>query len=196
MYAIRAQYLRIWFHTAKNLCDLKMDLYSLLEWLGDPSGLWEGIPHTTKAIGQPNLFLGVSWWLLHAIASTHVDCFITSTTNELLTFRFWGMGFDEAYETNDDRLNNMYAFHRKPFDNIKLVTFNFDDNHSFLELLSLLVLLATWLISSFVDWLEFDISSLQVPCTNIKRKSNENIFLCINTHEFINKRSSIAMIIS
>lgn len=106
------------------------------------------------------------------------------------------MGFDEAYETNDDRLNNMYAFHRKPFDNIKLVTFNFDDNHSFLELLSLLVLLATWLISSFVDWLEFDISSLQVPCTNIKRKSNENIFLCINTHEFINKRSSIAMIIS
>jgi hypothetical protein len=45
-------------------------------------------------------------------------------------------------------LNKMFDFYRQTFQNIKLVTFNYIDHHSSLELLSLLELLACLISSS------------------------------------------------
>jgi hypothetical protein len=85
---------------------------------------------------------------------------------------------------NMSTLKSMSYLSRKPFQNIQLVTFNFDDHYSSLKLLSLLELLAclnfslvTWdivvgLLECFVDWIEFDIAPLHVPSTNIEIKCN------------------------
>ena len=83
---------------------------------------------------------------------------------------------------NMSTLYNMSDFHKQTFSNIQLVTFNFNDHHSSLELLSLLKLLVACLISSFIDWLEFDISFLHVLSTNIEIKCNTYIFICSIIH--------------
>lgn len=68
-------------------------------------------------------------------------------------------------------LNNMFDFYvEQIFQNIELVKFNFDDHHSSPRLLLLHALLVACLLSSFIDWLEFDIASLHVPSIKIKNK--------------------------
>lgn len=71
---------------------------------------------------------------------------------------------------NVSTVNNMFDFYIKILQNIQIVTFNFIDNHSSLELLLFLALFATCLISWFDDWIECNIVSLDVPSKNIKNK--------------------------